>query len=45
MIGDNGMVITTKRRWSAFGYKWTMSIAQDSDREEGSTPSSTVPQG
>jgi hypothetical protein len=45
LIGDNGMVITTKRRWSAFGYKWTMSIAQDSDREEGSTPSSTVPQG
>jgi hypothetical protein len=25
MIGDNGMVITNRRKWRAFGYDWIMS--------------------
>jgi hypothetical protein len=49
MIGDNGMVITNRRKWRAFGYDWIMTIAQDqisdSDRQGRSAPSSTLPQG
>jgi hypothetical protein len=29
MIGDNGMVITNRRKWNSFGYNWILSIEQE----------------
>lgn len=45
MIGDNGITITTTRKWKAFGYDWILSVGQDSDRKESGSQSSALPQG